>query len=333
MNVNFKMWKTALWELVKMDKKEEFDRLWKWTKTYMQHSEPDLNGYFAWHCETNGKMIDYNSASDGEEWFVMTLFFASARWGNGEGIFNYWAEAQLILDNMLNKESGNNSKVTNMFSTKEKQVVFVPSEEAAWFTDPSYHLPHYYELWARWADKNNNFWCDAAKASRIFFKKAAHPVTGLMPDYANFDGTPVAPWDSLTKNFQFDAWRVAMNISTDYAWFASDEWEVEELNRILEFFHSQGIGKYSTLFTLDGKKLDKEHSVGLIAMNASGCISATNKYSREFIEELWNVNIPDGIYRYYDGMLYMLGMLQVSGNFKIYDPSGQIIPDCAARNR
>ena len=27
MNINFKMWKTALWALVKMDKKEEWDRL------------------------------------------------------------------------------------------------------------------------------------------------------------------------------------------------------------------------------------------------------------------------------------------------------------------
>ncbi len=27
MNINFAMWKTALWTLVKMDKKDEWDRL------------------------------------------------------------------------------------------------------------------------------------------------------------------------------------------------------------------------------------------------------------------------------------------------------------------
>ena len=41
-----------------------------------------------------------------------------------------------------------------MFNKKNKQVVFVPNGSADDFTDPSYHLPHYYELWGMWADKN-----------------------------------------------------------------------------------------------------------------------------------------------------------------------------------
>ena len=39
---------------------------------------------------------------------------------------------------------------------------------------------------------------------------------------------------------------------------------------------------------------------------------------KDFVEELWNVPVPFGIGRYYDGLLYMLAILQVSGNFKIY---------------
>jgi oligosaccharide reducing-end xylanase len=317
---------------LQMNKKNEFDRLWKWAKTYMQHSTSERKGYFAWHCDTEGKIIDSSAAPDGEEWFVMSLFFASARWGNGEGIYNYKSEAQSILDYMLEKESRKTGKITNMFNKKEKQVVFVPSVEAAWFTDPSYHLPHYYELWSRWADKNKKFWCDAAKTSREFFKMAANPRTGLMPDYANFDGTPLSRWNGGTENFQYDAWRCAMNMSLDYSWFAKDKWEIVELNKILEFFHAEGIGKYGNIFTLDGKKLGNDHSVGLIGMNAVGCISATSRYRKEFLDELWNSPVPSGAYRYYDGMLYMLSMLQVSGNFKIYDPTGKVIPDCHTKN-
>lgn len=313
---------------VQLDKKKEFDRLWKWAKTYMQHNTEERMGYFAWHCKTDGSKIDSNSASDGEVWFVMSLFFASARWGDGEGIYNYRAEAQFILDNMLNKDLNAGSKITNMFDKKEKQVVFVPSEEAAWFTDPSYHVPHYYELWARWADKNNSFWCDAAKVSRDFFKKAAHPMTGLMPDYAKFDGSPISPFGGSSENFQYDAWRCAMNIAMDYAWFAKDKWQIEQLNRYLTFFYKQGMGKYGSLFTLDGKQLGREHSVGIISMNAAGAISASVSFRKDFIEELWNSSIPLGKYRYYDGMLYMLAMLQVSGNFKIYDPIGKTIEEC-----
>jgi len=88
---------------VQLNKKSEFDRLWKWAKTYMQHQSGASKDYFAWHCKTDGSILSENSASDGEEWFVMALFFASARWGNGEGIYNYKAEAQKILDAMNKK--------------------------------------------------------------------------------------------------------------------------------------------------------------------------------------------------------------------------------------
>ena len=120
----------------------------------------------------------------------MALLFAANRWGNGAGIYNYQAEAQKILDVMLHKNEEDNGLVTNMFDPETKQVVFVPSGRNATFTDPSYHLPAFYELWARWADKDNDFWQEAAQVSRAFWKTTAHPETGLMPDYAEFDGTP-----------------------------------------------------------------------------------------------------------------------------------------------
>ena len=311
---------------VQMNKKKEFDRLWKWVKTYMQHKNGQHENYFAWQCNVDGAIIDSNSASDGEEWFVMSLFFASARWSNGEGIYNYKAEAQKILDAMLNKvESSNGGNVvTDMFNKKEKQVVFVPAGQADDFTDPSYHLPHFYELWARWADKNNRFWHEAADSSRKFLMKAVNPTTGLAPDYALFNGSPYDFLSGGHNNFRFDAWRVAMNIALDYSWFAKgdsqrDKWEVTQSNRLLNFFYSQGIDTYGNGYTLDGKKISNDHSAGLVAMNAAAALASTNENRKEFVEALWNEKIPDGHWRYYDGLLYMMGLLQVSGNFRIYD--------------
>ena len=239
---------------VQLNRKNEFDRLWKWAKRYMQHATGQYKDLFAWHCKPNGSIIDSNSASDGEEWFVMTLFFASARWGDGKGMYNYKAEAQSILDAMLNKEISSNKAdvVTNMFNRKEKQVVFVPMGNADDFTDPSYHTPHYYELGARWADKENQFWCDVAFASREFLKKAAHPSTGLFPDYAQFNGSSVNPWGAGKSDFRYDAWRVSMNIAIDNSWFAKDGWAITQSNRVLDFFHSEGIGKYGNQYTLHG---------------------------------------------------------------------------------
>ena len=227
---------------VQLNKKEVFDRIWKWAKTYMQFQSGQHKDFFSWHCKTDGTKIDSASASDGEQWFVMSLFFASSRWGNGEGLYNYQNEAQNILDAMLSKTESSNEGdvVTNMFNKSKKLVVFVPNGIADKFTDPSYILPHFYELWARWADKNNKFWCDAASEGRKFLMKAANSNTGLSPDYAHFDGTPVNPWGGGNNDFKFDAWRVAMNTAMDYEWFDNDIWEIAECNRIINFFSNQG---------------------------------------------------------------------------------------------
>jgi len=306
---------------VQMNKKEEFDRLWKWARTYMYNDRGAQQGYFAWHCTPWGEKLDSNPASDGEEWFVTALFFAAGRWGNGEGIYNYEAEAQAILHTMLHKADENNGIATNMFDPEHKMVVFVPSSgRASRFTDPSYHLPHYYELWARWADEDNEFWAEAATVSREFFKKAAHPETGLMPDYAEFDGSPTDPWGGGHDAFRFDAWRNGMNVAVDYAWFAADPWQVEQSNRLLDFFYRQGIGSYGNQYTLDGKRLSGDHSLGLVAMNGVAALAATTGHRADFVQALWDASPPSGKWRYYDGMLYMLGLLHVSGNFRIYSP-------------
>jgi oligosaccharide reducing-end xylanase len=305
---------------VQLDKKEEFDRIWKWTKKYMYQDKGPYKGYFAWHCTSKGEKIDQNPASDGEEWFVTALFFAEARWGNGEGIFNYGKEANDILHTMLHKEESGGRIAKNMFNSKHKQIVFVPNGLAAEFTDPSYHLPHFYELWASWADKDNDFWKEAAAASREFFKKTAHPKTGLMPDYAKFSGTPTDPFNGGHDVFRFDSWRNGMNVAVDYAWFSADKWAVKQSNRLLNFFYNEGIDSYVNQYTLDGKRLSKDHSLGLISMNAVACLAATISERKKFVEKLWNAFPPEGKWRYYDGLLYMLALLNVSGNFKVYIP-------------
>jgi oligosaccharide reducing-end xylanase len=314
---------------VQLNKKEEFDRLWKWAKTFMQLAHGPHRGYFAWHCGTDGTVLDSTAASDGEEWFVMSLFFASARWGDGRGIYKYRAEAEQILHTMLHKESEpGHGSITNMFNPQKRLVAFVPTAHANYFTDPSYQVPHFYELWARWARKDNRFWCHVASASRRLLQQAANPRTGLSPDYAGFDGTPVNSRRGGHEDFRFDAWRVAMNVAVDWLWFGKDHWEVTQSNRLLDFFHSQDVRNHGNQYTLDGRKLGDDHSTGLVAMNAVAALASTNDNRKEFIEELWNTPVPTGLYRYYDGMLYMLALLHLSGNFRIYDPTGNIVQGC-----
>ncbi len=46
--------------------------------------------------------------------------------------------------------------------------------------------------------------------------------------------------------------------------------------------------------------------------------AADPEKGKPFVRALWDTPVPSGKWRYYDGMLYMLGLLQASGSFRIY---------------
>ena len=304
---------------VQMDKKAEFDRLWKWAKTNMQFQTGPTKGYFSWQVSKDGSSKSPQPAPDGDEYFAMALMFASGRWGNGEGINNYWKEANYILENSVNKGHFINSSITNMFDEKEKQIVFVPYAASAKHTDPSYHLPSFYQLWSHWADNKRWFWAEVANKSREMFPKFANAQTGLMPDYANFDGTATG---SSHADFRFDAWRCAMNMGMDYAWFKASEDQVTLINRLHNFFASKGVDSYKNQYSLIGAELSGgDHSPGLVACNAGGALASNQRIAWDFIQDFFTITPTSGQYRYYDGLLYFLNYLHLSGNFKIYKPA------------
>ena len=315
---------------VQLDKRPEFDAIWNWAKTYMYRNEPGhpARGFFSWSMKVDGTPNDEMPAPDAEEYFTMALYFAAGRWGNGRGIYNYRAEADRLLTDMLHREVivGKTKRgpytCGNMFEEQYKMVRFVPGLDRNGFTDPSYHLPAFYELWAQWGPPADRpFWAQAAQASRDFFQKATNPATGLAPDYANFDGTPYARrWNSGAANFRFDALRTAMNWSVDWAWWAKDPRERQLSDRLQAFFASKGIASYGNQFTLDGQPLGADHSPGLVAMNAVASLAATDPRAKDFVKALWETPIPSGQGRYYDGMLYLLAMLHSGGEFRVWAP-------------
>ena len=315
---------------VQLNRRAEFDALWNWARTYMFHdaSNHPAYGFFAWSMKTNGTPNDEMPAPDGEEYFATSLYFAAGRWGNGAGIYNYQAEADRLLTHMRHRAliagpTANGPRTTGaLFDAEHYMARFTPETNNWNHTDPSYHLPAFYELWSRWGPlADRAFWEQAAAASRDFFQRAAHPVTGLTPDYANFDGTPwAAPWHPGSANFGFDSWRTAMNWSVDWAWWAKDSREKTLSDRLQTFFAGQGITNYANQYTLDGKPLSTDHSPGLTAINAVASLSATQPRAKDFVNELWNVPVPTGKWRYYDGMLYLMGLLHCGGEFRVWPP-------------
>jgi oligosaccharide reducing-end xylanase len=317
---------------VQMNKKTEFDALWNWSKTYLYVAETNHPsfGFFAWQARTNGVRMSQFVAPDGEEYYVTALHFAAHRWGNGTGIYDYKTQADDLLSRLRHRPEIAGAiampwrntnvmvKAGPLFDAEHKMVLFSPSSERRQFTDASYHLPAFYELWSRWGPKDDaNFWAEAAAASRDYFVKVTHPVTGLNPCYGNFDGSLVARAGNYGTNFSYDAFRTAGNWSVDWSWWGKDARERELSDRLQSFFQSAGTN-YGCQFTLEGKPLEDRHAQGLVAVNAVASLAATDPRAQAFVAELWNTPTPDGLERYYEGLLYMMALLHCSGEFRIW---------------
>ena len=302
----------AMMAAVQMDNQEIFDRVWKWTKTYMWMSEGVHAGYFAWSVALDGKKLSNGPAPDGEEFMAMALFFASHRWGDGDGIFNYSQQARDILHCCLHNPQP-------MWHLENKLIKFVPGLE---FSDPSYHVAHFYELFALWANEEDQaFWKEAAAASRAYLAKACHPVTGLNPEYANYDGTPNTEWRDGFHMFFSDSYRVALNIGIDDVWFGRNAELSQAMERQQHFFHVTNPDELNNFtYEIDGTRNERPvlHPVALIATNASASLATSGETARAMVDKFWNTPLREGERRYYDNFLYLFCYMALSGNYRIY---------------
>jgi oligosaccharide reducing-end xylanase len=319
---------------VQLDKKREFDALWNWSMTYMYQKDPKhpTFGFFSWQMKYDGTVMDELPAPDGEEYYAMALYFAANRWGNGKGIYDYKAQADRLLRAMVHRapitgpvrqRGGVREHTVGKEVNDEHAMILFSPDERNGFTDASYHLPAFYELWARWGpEEDRAFWSKAAQASRDFFVKAADAKTGLTPNMSQFDGTPLGS-TRFPASFREDAWRVAMNWAVDWSWWAKDPRQRELCDRLQAFFEGQGMETYGDNWNLDGKVIRDRHSPGLVATNGVASLAATDAArAKTFTEALWKLDVPSSkIFRYYDGLLYMMSLLHASGRFQVIAPT------------
>ena len=118
-----------------------------------------------------------------------------------------------------------------MWNNGNKLIKFVPGVE---FTDPSYHLPHFYELFSLWSnEEDREFWKEAAENSREYLKKACNNETGLAPEYSYYDGKPFK--HDNRERYYSDAYRVAANIGLSHEWFGKGNFDTVIADKIQKF--------------------------------------------------------------------------------------------------
>jgi oligosaccharide reducing-end xylanase len=314
---------------LQMNRRDIFDRIWKWSRVYMFMEEGKNRNYFAWSCTLNGEKNSWGPAPDGEEYFAMALFFASARWGDGEGIFNYSREAVALLETCLHQGSRPKDEpgARPMWDADNYLIRFIPDCD---FSDPSYHLPHFYDLFAKRAAAGDRpFWKKAAAASRNYIAQACHPATGMAPEYADYDGKPNPEGPPVGhSDFYSDSYRVALNIGLDALWNGPVEPLSLAAAALLEFFANQDSGDLRR-YAVDGTARDEPalHPIGLIAANAAaapavlgvpGMSKQAEAGAEKAVRLFWNTPPRTGPRRYYDNCLYFFSLLILSGYSKVY---------------
>ena len=300
---------------VQMNRKDIFDKLWTFSERYMLLKQGPNSGYFRWSVHLDGSPNSDGPAPDGEEYYAMALFMAAARWGDGDGSFNYTARAREILRHAVHQHEmvpGGEP----MWEPENGYIRFVPGMK---ISDPSYHLPHFYELFALKADEEDRqFWKYAASQSRKYIVKSADPKTGMSPEYADYDGKTVLlfgkPWV-----YYSDAYRVAENIALDRVWFGPDPLLDETATRLQDFFGTQDMENLMS-YELDGTPQSEPamHPTAIKAVLGAASIASSSGERIRFLKQFAQTPLRKGKRRYYDNCLYFFCLLMLTGNYRIY---------------
>ncbi|MCF0223905.1 MAG: glycoside hydrolase [Fibrobacter sp.] len=322
-----------------LNRRDLFQKLWNFAQRHLRNSEAPYAGYYAWQVSTRDfSVMDPGSAPDGEEYFAAALLYAAKIFDCDQ----YREDAVKLICDMAHKPS--EGAVHTMMDVDAGLVRFSPMEGND-FTDPSYNTLSFYRIYEK--ATGDEIWKKIADNSVNFLKKAIHPETGLTAEYSEFDGTPkCTPWNLVSDCFCGDAWRVVWNLGLDAAnigdaledpsgeragipkildgervkFESIRRWEISSIRKILGFFDSNR--PYLSDMCVDGSafpRTPRRATGGLIAMNAAATIAlpAQDPLIKPFAEDLWNMEIPSGLWRYYDGTLYMLGLLACSGKFDV----------------
>ena len=303
---------------VQMDKKEIFDRLWKFARTHLYIAEGELQGYYHFSCTPDGRTKFINPRPDGEEYMALSLFFAAHRWGNGEGIFNYEQEAKNILHTALHSD--------HPLWNKENYLICNKIDEN--HSDVSYNLPHFYELFAMFGDKEDtDFWNKASGTSREFIVRCSNKTTGMCAEYVHYNGSPLPVFDHGT--FFSHSYVVAQNIALCTLWFGDSPEFTSIARRLIGFFDNKPVEEFGD-YKIDGTPCERHsrHPTGLCAALAElslaiersrePCPMDIHAMAKRAVKRFWDTPLRTGKNRYYDNCLYFFALLALSGIYKVY---------------
>ncbi len=274
-----------------------FDDLWNYYKAHL-----DINGLMHWWIGAScGTIISGTAATDADEDAAFALILAHHQW-DSSGANNYRDEAITLINRIFQHE------------VEESTYVLKPGDMwgGSHVLNPSYLAPAYYRVFAELT--GNTAWYRVIDTCYQILQNAAHPVTGLVPDWCQANGQP-AP--GFGYYYYYDATRTPWRIALDYLWFGEPRAKAF-CERISGFARGVGANNIAEGYQLNGSPMGSQHNNVFVGPFGVGAM-ATNAQFQAFVDSAYEENVitvlPTGYGYYYNWSLKTLTLLVQTGNF------------------
>jgi|GEM_PF-5862867 len=303
--------------------KEVFDDLWSFHKT-----RKNENGLLAWRIDDFGNISSLTSATDGDADVAYALLLADLQWGSG-GLHDYLQDGLELIQALWDHAIQENASGEKTFVFKPWDVVD-PYDQL----NPSYLSPAYYRVFAEVSQ--NSGWLQVAEKSYEILENAAHPITGLVPEWSDSQGNQ---YGGQPYEYRYNAARTPWRISFDYIIYGTDSARILA-SKIGDFANDIGIDNVLDAYELDGQLIthdwnpeleafveaDRHHNptfVGPIATAMMAYGSEGQVLLNDAYDELKNLAAGT----YYNSALKVLTLLQLTGNFISFESSSSTIDE------
>lgn len=249
---------------VMLDDQETFETVRQWTQKYLSRREKHGDRLLAWHWQ-DGKVADWNAASDADVDHAMALALAHRRWRDR----TYLNEAKAVAKDILAGET----RDLPHFGRVLMPGTWGKSDDGEMIVNPSYFSPAAFRMLSdttgdlRWQDL-------AASAYRLWgtsgTRLGERPGVGLPPDWCVIQETGgLAPAKDRSADYGWESLRLPMRAGLDALLNRRDEARRFMLRGPLLLFTSmvaEGHTQPAAVYTYDGGIKDSSRSLAMTAM-------------------------------------------------------------------
>jgi endo-1,4-beta-D-glucanase Y len=285
-----------------MGDKDAVDRLHEF---YLSKTSSSSCGLQGWKVDCNG-VIDQGAATDGDIDVASGLVVAHWQWPND----GYDEKARAVLSNLTRVITDCNGVLTVQPGCAGGGPWGGCNE-----TDISYYSPGFFRHFADIS--GDSMWAQLADDTHVIRDAAAHPTTGLVPDWQSVSGTAGA--GSRKGYFSYDAIRTPFKSGLDYIWHgneAAGAW----CEKLSSWAYGQGVGSIVDGYNLDGSRNGSNHNMAVVGSMTVCAMANTQDVLEAFMDDAGRISAGYW-YSKYLGNLYLLA---ITGNMWNID----LVGDC-----